>query len=126
MRDLYSNIKTVLALSPAVQAATINGNGIDTYGFNRAAFAVTTGAIVGSGVFALTVQESDDNSTFTDVAAASIDGTLPTSMAADTVYKVGCRGFKRYVRIVVTKTSGTSIAAGAVAILGQPNTRPVA
>lgn len=124
MRDIYSNIKTVQALAPAVQAATINGATIDTLGSKALAFIVNTGAIVGSGVFALTVEESDDAATW-GAAAAVVQGTLPTSMAAASVYRVGYLGFKRYARIVVTKTSGTSIAAGAVAIL-DPLDKPAA
>lgn len=125
MRDIYSNIKTVQALAPAVQAASINGATIDTKGSKSLAFAVHTGAIAGSGVFALTVQESDDASTWTAAAAEAVQGTLPTSMAADTVYRVGYVGYARYARIAMTKTSGTSIEAGAVAIL-DPLDKPAA
>lgn len=125
MRDIYSNIKTIQALAPAVQAATINGATIDTLGSKSLAFVVNTGAIAGSGVYALTLEESDNASDWTAVAADATQGTLPASMAADTVYRVGYLGFKRYARIVVTKTSGTSIAAGAVAIL-DPLDKPAA
>jgi hypothetical protein len=117
MRDIYSNIKTLQALAPAVQAATINGATIDTLGSKALAFVVNTGAIVGAGVFALSVEESDDAATWGAAAAEVVQGTLPTSMVAASVYKVGYLGFKRYARIVVTKTSGTSLAAGALAIL---------
>jgi hypothetical protein len=123
MRDIYSNIETLQALAPAVQAATINGTTIDTLGSKSLAFAVNTGAIVGSGVFALTVEESDNASDFTAAATEAVQGTLPTSMAANTVYRLGYIGFARYVRVVVTKTSGTSIAAGAVAVL-EPLDKP--
>jgi hypothetical protein len=40
--------------------------------------------------------------------------------------KVGYAGFKRYLRVVVTKNSGTSIAAGAVLVKGHAAQRPVA
>lgn len=125
MRDIYSNIKTVQALAPAVQAATVNGASIDTKGSKSLAFAVNTGAIAGSGVFALTVEESDDASTWTAAAAEAVQGTLPTSMAANTIYRLGYIGFARYARIALAKTSGTSIAAGAVAIL-EPLDKPAA
>jgi hypothetical protein len=125
MRDIYSNIKTVQALAPAVQAATINGASIDTKGSKSLAFVVNTGAIVGSGVFALSLEESDNASDWTAVAADATQGTLPTSMAAASVYRVGYLGYMRYARIVLTKTSGTSIAAGAVAVL-EPLDKPAA
>lgn len=99
MRDLYNNLKTVQALAPAVQAATINGASIDIKGSKSLAFAVNTGAIAGSGVFALTIEESDDAATWTAAAAEATQGTLPTSMAANTVYRIGYIGFARYARI---------------------------
>lgn len=43
MRDLASNIGIALALSPAVQAATIKGNPIDLHGFESAALVINTG-----------------------------------------------------------------------------------
>ena len=125
MRDLYNNINTIQALAPAVQAASINGATIDTKGSKSLAFVVNTGAIAGSGVYALSVEESDDASTWTAAASEAVQGTLPASMAADTVYRVGYVGFARYARVVVTKTSGTSIAAGAVAVL-EPLDKPAA
>jgi hypothetical protein len=48
------------------------------------------------------------------------------SLTADGSFKQGYLGHKRYVRLVVTKNSGTSIAAGAVVVLGHANKRPVA
>ncbi|MCV0387676.1 MAG: hypothetical protein K5821_14890 [Nitrobacter sp.] len=52
--------------------------------------------------------------------------TLPDALEASTVYKQGYKGSKRYVRAVITKTSGTSVAAGAVFVLGHPHDAPVA
>lgn len=123
MRDIFNNIKTVQSIAPAVQAASINGSAIDIKGCRSLAFAVETGAIVGAGVFALTIEESDDSSTWAAAAASAVQGTLPTSMAANSVYRIGYLGFKRYARPVLTKVSGTSIAVGAVAIL-EPLDKP--
>ncbi|MFG1314717.1 hypothetical protein [Xanthobacter autotrophicus] len=128
MRDLVNNIGTVLAISPAVLAATVTGAALDLRGFNSAVLVVNTGAIVGAGAFTVKLQESDTTTSgdFTDVAAVDLHGTYPASLAADSVVKVGYRGFKRYVRAVITKNSGTSIAAGAVLVKGDAVARPVA
>ncbi|MDI4663685.1 hypothetical protein K9U40_04975 [Xanthobacter autotrophicus] len=128
MRDLVNNIGTVLAISPAVLAATVTGAALDLRGFNSAVLVVNTGAIVGAGAFTVKLQESDTDvpGDFTDVAAADLHGAYPTSLAADSVVKVGYRGFKRYLRAVITKNSGTSIAAGAVLVKGDAVARPVA
>ncbi|MFK8250656.1 hypothetical protein [Ancylobacter terrae] len=127
MRDIYSNIGTVLALAPAVQSAATEGPAIDTLGFNAVAILVNTGAIVSSGDFGVKLQESDTTTSgdFTDVAAASVSSNAPATLAASSTYKLGYRGFKRYVRLALTKAGGTSIALGAVAVKGEAASRPV-
>lgn len=129
MRDLANNIGVALALSPAVQAATIKGNTIDTAGFGSVAFVINTGAIASAGDFTVKVQESNTTTDgdFTDAVAADLTGdNLPASVGADSSYKVGYVGNKRYVRVVATKNGGTSVAIGAVAVKGHADSRPVA
>lgn len=128
MRDIVHNIGAVQALAPAVLAATTTGAALDLNGFESAALVINTGAIVGSGDFTAKLQESDTTTSgdFTDVAASALQGSFPASLAADSVVKVGYAGFKRYLRVVVTKNSGTSIAAGAVLVKGHAAQRPVA
>lgn len=127
MRDLASNIAVVTALSPAVQAATINGVAVDTKGFGSCAFVLNTGAIVGAGDFGAKLQESDaSGSGYTDVAATDQVGTFAATASADSAAKVSYVGNKRYARLVLTKAGGTSIAAGAVAILDHAAARPIA
>ncbi|MDS9467939.1 hypothetical protein RGQ15_10215 [Paracoccus sp. MBLB3053] len=126
MRDLYSNIAAFQALAPAVQTAAAQGPAIDLLGAGRVAFVVNTGAIAGSGDFGATLQESDDGSTgWTAVAADEMDSNAPATLAATSVYRLGYRGYKRYVRFSLTRASGTSIAAGATAII-SPYSRPAA
>lgn len=128
MRDLYSNIGAVLALSPAVKTAAGTGPAIDTHGFGAVAFTVNTGAIAGAGDFGVKVQESDTTTSgdFTDASADVVDSNAPATLAADSAYKLGYRGHKRYVRLALTTVGGTSIAAGAVAVLSDAQKRPVA
>lgn len=126
MRDIIHNVGVKQAIAPAVQAAAVDGVAIDTIGFNSVGFAINTGVIAGAGDFGVKLQESDDGATFADVAAAQVQGSVPATLAADSAYKLGYAGFKRYVRASVTKAGGTSIALGAVAILGGASQRPVA
>ncbi|WJS83549.1 hypothetical protein [Paracoccus sp. TOH] len=126
MRDLYSNIAAIQALAPAVQTAAAQGAAIDLKGAGRAAFVVNTGEIAGSGVFGVTLQESDTGASgWTNVAAEEMDSNAPAALAASSVYRLGYRGYKRFVRLSLTRASGTSIAAGATAII-VPDSRPVA
>ena len=125
MRDIVSNIGVSQAVAPAVLTATNTSAGIDLLGFNAAAVVINTGALVGAAVFVPKLQESDDNSTFTDVAAADLVGTFPASLAATSIYKVGYVGNKRYVRTVLTLSSGTSLAVSAEIVKSRALKRPV-
>ncbi|WP_439572628.1 hypothetical protein [Phreatobacter sp.] len=128
MRDLASNLGLAASIVPAVQSDTVTGDPVDLAGFDGAMVVIPTGAIAGSGNFTAKVQESDTTTSgdFTDVVAKDRVGDLPASLAASAVVKQGYIGAKRYVRVVLTKNSGTSIAAGAVVVRGQPAQKPVA
>lgn len=126
MRDLISNISAIPALAPAVQTAAAKGASIDTLGAGRLAFVVNTGAIAGAGDFGVTLEESDTGTgAWTAVVADQIDTTAPATLAADSAYRLGYRGWKRYVRLSLSRAGGTSIAAGAVAVI-NPLSRPAA
>lgn len=126
MRDLASNISTAQAVAPAVLSATTTGPAVDLRGFRSAAVIVTTGAIVGSGDFTAKLQHSDTTTSgdFADVAAGLLVGAFPASLAADSTVEVGYIGTKPFVRTVITRNSGTSIAAAAVVVRGNPASRP--
>lgn len=127
MRDLYSNIGVALAQTPAVKSAAGDGAAIDTKGFSSVAFIVSAGAIVSDGDFGVAIQESDaSDSGFGAVDAAFVDSNAPATLEANSTYKLGYRGHKRFVRLQLTKAGGTSIALGAVAVLGNPHVAPVA
>lgn len=127
MIDTFHDTKVVTSLVPAVQSATLKGSAVDLRGFRSALLVVNTGAIVSDGLYDIKLQESPttDDGDFTDVVAADLLGTLPASLAASSVYRQGYIGKMRYIRAVITKQSGTSIAAGAVAVLGNPAVSPV-
>jgi len=128
MRDLSHNLGIVAAVVPQVLSATDTSAAIDLAGFDSAALVINTGAIVLAGDFTAKLQESDTTTggDFTDVAAADLIGTLPAALVASTVYKQSYIGNKRYIRTVITKNGGTSIAAGAVIVKGHASSRPVA
>lgn len=128
MRDIANNIGVDQTLAPVDYAATTKGTAVDLQGFNSAAVVVNTGAITSAGLYVVKVQESDTTTDgdFTDVVADDLVGTLPASLAATSVYKQGYVGTKRYIRAVITKTSGTSIVAGAIVVKGNAADKPVA
>lgn len=125
MRDLYSNLNEVPALAPAVFTAAANGVTVDLLNASGVIFVLATGAIAEAGVFGVKLQESADGSTWADVPAKWVQGEAPAALAAASTYRLGYLGKLRYARLELTYTSGTSIAAAAVAIL-RPLSRPVA
>ena len=114
---------------------TVNGTALDLWSnsvgrqkFGGALVVVQTGTIT-DGTHTVEVQESDDNSTFTPVADADLQGTEPAIGAANdnVVYEIGYRGIKRYLRVAVVTTGATTGGTfGAVVILGIPRRLPVA
>ncbi|WP_454917289.1 hypothetical protein [Xanthobacter sediminis] len=128
MRDLKNNIGVVQVVAPAVLAATTTSAALDLHDFDSAAVVVNTGAIVGAGDFTTTLEESDTTTVedFAEVDPEHLHGAFPESLEANAVVKVGYAGFKRYIRLVITKNSGTSIAASAVLVKGHAAERPVA
>lgn len=124
MRDLYSNILAVQALASASRSAALTGETIDLLQAHRAVILVNTGSITGDGDFGVTLQESDDGTEWANVAADQVQTDAPATLEANASYRLGYLGWQRFIRLSLTKEGGTSIQAGAVAIL-SPAERPV-
>lgn len=104
-KDLVSNIAVSQSLTPATRTADANGTGVDLAGCESATvlfeFGDSGDTLSGSVYVVGVVQESTDDSTYTDVADADLIGTEPTvdAPAEDTqIYAVGYRGTCRYIR----------------------------
>lgn len=129
-RDLYSNLSVVQSLAPASRTATANGTGVDLRGYDSAAAVIDAGLAGGtSPSFTFELQESDDNSTFTAVADADLDGTEPAVTTAndEQIHLLGYKGTKRYLRVAITAVTGTSptLLCGATVMRGHAHKRPV-
>ena len=133
MQDLSHNIELGNSIINGVKTAAANGTGIDLQGFEEATAVVSVGAegdtLSGSVYFEVSLEHSDDDSTYTDCVQADIvngtiasggiwlklDGTTggdPDSAGGQ--WQVGYVGGKRYVRLVLAKTgthsTGTPIS----------------
>jgi len=134
MKDLSNNIVPVVSLAAATRTAAANGTGVDLQGYESATVLVDVGAegdtLSGSVYFEVSLEESDDDSTYTDVAQASIvDGTIAAGGiflkldgttggnpdSAGGIFRVGYVGNSRYIRVVLAKTgthsNGTPLGA---------------
>lgn len=108
MRKLFDNVKAVFSFRPNRVTASANGTGIDTQGYNDAMVILEVGAVSGtSPTLDVKIQESDDNSTFTDVSGATF--TQVTASNSSQVLRLSSLNVtrSRYVRAVAT-IGGTS------------------
>jgi hypothetical protein len=131
MKDLKNNIAINASLLPVSQTAAVNGASVDLQGYNSACVEISAGQSGGTTPdFTFEVQESDDDSTFTAVAAADLQGTEPqiTTANDNAVYRIGYIGNSRYIRTAITAVTGTSptLVCGSNIIRGHAEQAPVA
>ena len=109
---------------------------LDCQNFGSAEILLAIGALTGvdaTNTLTPKLQECDTtaNSSFTDVAAADIDGAFTVVNATtkdSTIQRVAYLGGKRYIRVVLTY-AGTAISAGVIGcygIVGRPSKAPIA
>ncbi len=119
MQTLSNNISTKNALSSTSLTASGVGGTIDCFGngsetFDSALVVANVGAIVGAPVVAVSVEESEDGVTFTNASGGGL-----TTVSGNASYVFQVNRSKRYIRLSVTITGGTTptVAIGATAIL---------
>lgn len=123
-RDFHNEFAAATSLAPAARTASANGTGIDLAGYRTCAFVWNVGAIT-DGTHTPKIQDSDDNSSFSDVSASFQSGTL-AALTANTNQECSYIGTKRYVRAVTTITGSPSTGGvyAALAVRGAPVTGP--
>lgn len=143
MRDLshdlaFGNSVTVQTIT----SSNLTGVGVDLKGFNSATVVLVMGDIdemggspQGSAKIDVQLQDSDDNSTWSNVTdgdvvdlsgVSSVTGGIVASTSDDrTPVAVGYVGERRYLRAILQPTGLTNGGpAGAVVIKGQPRHAP--
>jgi len=119
MKDLYHRIAPVQSLAPTATAATRTGTAIDLQEYESATVELSVGAWT-DGTHTPKLQDSPDNSTWTDVAAGNLLGTFSAiagTNAQNAVQLVGYIGAQRYIRPVITVSGATTGALTAVNII---------
>ncbi len=140
-RDLITSIKPVEILPPVVYAADNTPVAIDCreYGAGFVMLHIGIGGITFSGAnkIEFIMTHSDDDSTYTAVAQADVQGvtvgaggivhSLIVEQAAAEIVRIGYSGEKRYVKILAdfSGTHGTGTPLSAVMIFGYPSWTPV-
>ena len=136
MKDLRSNISVVQTIAPVSRTTDLDGSTVDLQGYESCTFVIDAGiegiTLSGSNMLQIELEESSDNSTWTDVSAStSVIGATPDSSGkvatfdADgeipAVATVAYIGDKRYVRAMAnfSGTHGTATPYSVTAIRGS-------
>lgn len=131
MKDAYSNLLVKNTLTPAARTASVNGTSVDraedSSMFQDALVVIAVGTVT-DGTHTFEVQHSDDNSSWAAVADADLQGAEPVVITTndETVYEIGYKGLKRYLRVATTvATATTGGLYGASVVLANPRVAPV-
>jgi photosystem II stability/assembly factor-like uncharacterized protein len=132
-QSLYNVARAKATLAVALRTnGTVNGTTVDLHENKDAArsamLIVHTGTIT-DGSHAITLQESDNGSSWATVAAADLQGSAPTvtSTDDDVLFELGYVGSKRYLRaVVVTSGATTGGTLGATIVRAFPRRTPIA
>jgi len=143
LHDFINNFKVVQVIDPATHTADVDGDSVDLLHYSGVTFLALVGesgdTLSGSVKVELEVEDSDDDSSFSDVADADLQnyvagtndgcfGVIDAAAEDDAVYKGTYKGSSRYARPVInlvgTHTNGIPI--GIVAILHGAENLPAA
>lgn len=139
MKHLQQDIKQKMAIIPIALGATgvMTGAVIDRKGYAGVEFIVDYGSITTTGTdIAVLVKEGDATGSLTSVADGDLIGTEAlASLAAgaraagtgkEVSKRIGYKGNKRYVNLVLTHSGTTSVGCvAASAIMHTPEAAPV-
>jgi hypothetical protein len=134
MRDLHNNITVKRAISPVSvsdNTAAVSQI-IDCQDHRALEFLIATGSLGDAACTFTTLVEHGDEADLSDAAAVPDSQLLGTEAGAsfdqskdDSVFKIGYRGYKRYVRLTITPAdNATASLLSAVAVLGHPRHAP--
>lgn len=125
---LFDNIKAIASIVAAVYTADQNGTGVDTQGYRDGMLVVQAGNIDTASTdetYVVELEESDDNSTWSDVADVTVTITADNQTGVVRVPELNVAR-KRYLRAVLNVGGTTpSFPGTAVFLLGESYAGPV-
>lgn len=118
MLDGQAQMTTAKSIAAGAYTSTTNGSSVDTSGYDSATAVVVQGTWT-DGTHTPKLQDSPDNSAWTDVAASALIGAFTAITSAGTMVsqKVGYVGVNRYLRVVLTCSGTTTGATLAIPII---------
>ena len=131
-KDLKSNISMKVLHVKAQKTATASIVGDEIADFRGACFLVDIGTYSADGL-TVTLQESDNNSDWTDIADTDLDFNgqdvsandiaIVTGLANSQIY-VGYHGSKKYIGAVITDAADGDAVVGVYLLKGYPKALP--
>ena len=134
MRDGLSNTQVIRGADQTLSGTTANASAaFDVRGFSTAVFDLETGAVTDAGTadgFTMVLQHSDTlvGTDFVAVPSGEFSGTASVLLDTNDNIIAGSIGYlsnKRYVRAVITGTTGTNAVVHVKGNLGKPHRAPV-
>lgn len=132
-QSLYNVARAKATLAVALRTnGTVNGTSVDLHenkDASRSAMLIVHTGTITDGSHAVILQESDDNSAWSTVAAVDLQGSAPTiaSTDDDVLFELGYKGSKRYLRASVTTSAATTGGTfGATIVRAFPRRTPIA
>lgn len=128
MKAISSNIVALSCLAAAIASNTATkGTAVDTASLGNSVSFFSRVRLYTDGTYVLSAEESDDNVTFTAVAAEKIVGSSSQAAlsGANPLGKIGVFSSKRYVKPVLTSTGVTIGATIDVIAIGESEYQPV-
>lgn len=133
MRDQSKELSEVQSVYPQAVTSTKTSTTIDLAGYESVTILIDVGTWT-DGTHTFSIQDSDDDSSYTATAAADLVGTLPVVNGTTKhrqIYEIGYvpkAAEHRYLQVVntVTASPSTGLVYGVVAVRGRPRTAPVA
>jgi hypothetical protein len=126
-RDIRAIVDPVTLFAKVATTATQTIQGADISSYRGACFVVDVGTHTADDLV-VTFQESDDNSTWTDIADADLEGSANDIAVVvgieDSVIKVGYSGIKKYIGAVITDGGTGSAVIGVSLVKGFPRQVP--
>lgn len=111
-RDMTAGIVTTMLRGPTTVGASVNTASIDMSTHSHALFEVTATVTTGKAL-AVTLQDSDDNSSFAAVAAMPTMNFAENAASVVQTMLVGSNRTRRYVRLNLAGTSSPATNATA-------------
>ena len=131
MRDINSNLHPARAIAPvSVSDNTAQvSTSFDCLNYDGVMLAIAAGSLADAdATFTLLMEESSDNTNWTTVAAANLNGTVAQGSFQfdddNEPRKIGYVGIKRYVRATITPANNASAALISALWIGRPLRRP--